>query len=40
MRVSGRIFFKIDGVLRSAIGDFTYNLGIPKKTAVVGATQV
>ena len=39
-RVSGTLFVKIDGVQRQAIGDFTYNLGFPKKEMVVGADEI
>ena len=36
-RISGTLFVKIDGVLRDAMGDWTYNLGQPKRTPVVTA---
>ena len=39
-RVSGILFIKIDGVQRQAIGDFTYNLGLPKKEMVIGADEI
>lgn len=35
-RVGGIIFFKVDGELFQAKGEFTYNLGIAKREAVVG----
>jgi hypothetical protein len=35
-RVGGIIFIKVDGSLLNAKGEFTYNLGIPKRTGVVG----
>lgn len=39
-RVGGTIYFKVNGSIYSAKGDFTYNLGIPKREAVVGADGV
>ena len=39
-RVSGTLFVKIDGVQRQAMGDWTYNLGFPKKEMVVGADEI
>lgn len=39
-RVGGIIFFKVDGALFQAKGEFTYNLGVPKRSAVVGQDQV
>jgi len=35
-RVGGIIFVKVDGVQYQAKGAFDYNLGLPKKEAVVG----
>lgn len=39
-RVGGIIELKIDGQTHSAKGNFTYNLGVPKRDAVVGADAV
>lgn len=39
-RVAGIILFKVNGDLHRAKGDFTYNLGIPKREAVVGSDGV
>jgi hypothetical protein len=39
-RRAGRIFLKIDGVQHDAKGSFTYNLGQPKREAIVGADRV
>ena len=36
-RRGGVIFFKIDSVLRDAKGSFTYNIGAPKREAMIGA---
>lgn len=36
-RRGGIIQFQIDGVLRDAKGNFTYNLGRPKREAIMGA---
>ena len=36
-RVGGVILFKLDGELFQAKGSFTYDLGIPKRDAVVGS---
>lgn len=35
-RVGGIIFFKVDGELFQAKGEFTYNLGLPKRESVLG----
>ncbi len=40
MRVGGIIELKINGELFSAKGSFTYNLGRPKRDAVVGSDRV
>lgn len=40
MRVGGIIELKINGELFSAKGSFTYNLGKPKRDAVVGSDAV
>lgn len=40
MRVGGIIFLKVDGQLYRAKGSFTYNIGAPKRDAVVGHDQV
>lgn len=37
MRVGGIIFIKVDGVQYQAKGSWTYNLGKPKREAVVGS---
>ena len=39
-RVSGVLYVRVDGRQHDAIGDFTYNLGIPKKETVVGADRI
>ena len=39
-RVGGIIFVKVDGALLQAKGDFSYNIGEPKKEAVVGQDAV
>lgn len=39
-RVGGLIALKIDGDLQKAKGAFTYNLGAPKRDAVIGADVV
>ena len=36
-RRGGVIFFKIDSVLRDAKGNFTYNMGAPKREALINA---
>ena len=35
-RLSGLIYVRIDGVQRNATGSYTYNLGQPKREAIVG----
>lgn len=39
-RVGGTINFKIDGVIYDAKGNFTYNIGRPKREAVMGTDGV
>ncbi|WP_341893884.1 phage tail tube protein [Ferrovibrio terrae] len=39
-RRAGRIYLKVDGVRYDAKGSFSYNLGAPKRTAIVGADKV
>lgn len=39
-RRSGIIYFKIDGGIYDAKGNFSYNLGQPKREAIVGADTV
>ncbi len=39
-RVGGMIFFDIQGEIYKAKGSFTYNLGRPKREAVVGMDRV
>ena len=36
-RRGGVIFFKVDSTLRDAKGNFTYNVGAPKREAMIGA---
>lgn len=40
MRLAGIIYLKVDGVLYPAKGAFTYNIGAPKRDAIVGADGV
>lgn len=35
-RRAGTMFFKVDGTLRDAKGNFTYNLGGPKREGMIG----
>ncbi|MGD9638384.1 MAG: phage tail tube protein [Alphaproteobacteria bacterium] len=37
---AGTIYLKVDGTLRDAKGDFTYNLGKSKREAIIGADGV
>ncbi len=39
-RRGGTIQFSVDGVLQDAKGSFSYNLGRPKREAIVGADAV
>jgi hypothetical protein len=39
-RRGGTISFKIDGVLYDAKGNFTYNLGRPKRESIIGSDGV
>jgi len=39
-RVGGIIFFNVEGTLYQAKGNFTYNLGQPKREAIIGADGV
>lgn len=39
-RISGVIFFKVDGAQYNAKGNFTYNLGRAKREAVMGSDTV
>jgi len=39
-RVGGIVFFKVNGEQFSAKGNWTYNIGTPKREAVVGADSV
>ena len=39
-RIGGTIFFKADGVQYKAKGNWTYNLGNPKREQIVGADGV
>ena len=36
-KISGTISFRIDGVRHFVVGDWTYNLGKPKREALVGS---
>jgi len=40
LRRGGIIFVKIDGEIYNAKGSFTYNLGKPKRDAIVGADAI
>lgn len=37
---AGKIYVKINGDLKDAKGDYTYNLGKPKRDAIIGADGV
>lgn len=37
---AGKIFIKINGELRDAKGDYTYNLGKPKRDAIIGSDGI
>jgi len=39
-RRAGILFLKVNGQIFDAKGNFTYNLGVPKREAIVGADQV
>ncbi len=39
-RRAGKVFLKIDGVMQSAKGNFTYNLGGEKREGIVGADGI
>lgn len=39
-RRAGRIFIKVDGAMQDAKGSFSYNLGHPKREAIIGADRV
>ena len=39
-RRAGTLYVRIDGAQRDAIGNWTYNLGSPKREAIVGADRV
>lgn len=39
-RRAGILYFKVDGTIYDAKGNFTYNLGAPKREAVVGSDAV
>lgn len=39
-RLSGTLYVKIDGVQRNAQGDWTYNIGSPKREAILGPDRV
>jgi hypothetical protein len=39
-RRAGTLFLKVDGVIHQAKGNFTYDLGAPKRDAIVGADNV
>ncbi|MBM3114279.1 phage tail tube protein [Jeongeupia naejangsanensis] len=39
-RRAGTIYFKVDGYQYDAKGDFTYNLGNPKREGIIGADGI
>lgn len=39
-RRAGTIYFKVNGVRQEAKGDYSYHLGVPKRTAIVGADGI
>lgn len=39
-RIGGVISLKVDGDMYFAKGNFTYNIGIPRKEGVVGSDRV
>lgn len=39
-RRAGVLFFKVDGVQRDAKGNFSYNIGSPKRKMIVGPDRV
>ena len=39
-RRAGTVYFKVDGQIYDAKGTFTYNLGLPKRDAIVGADVI
>lgn len=39
-RRAGIITVQVDGEIQEAVGDFTYNLGSPKREALIGADKV
>lgn len=39
-RRAGIIYLKVNGDLKECVGEFTYNLGKPKKSALKGADKV
>lgn len=39
-RIGGIIFIKVDGQQLQASGEFTYDIGVPKKEMIVGADGV
>lgn len=39
-RRAGRIWLKVDGVQLDAKGSFSYNLGHPKRDAIIGADRI
>lgn len=39
-RRSGIVYLKLDGTIYDAKGNFTYNLGAPKREAIVGADAI
>ena len=39
-RRGGTIFFKVNGTQYEAKGEFSYNIGVAKRTAIVGASSV
>lgn len=39
-RKAGIIWLKVDGDLKDCVGEFTYNLGTPKREALIGSDRV
>lgn len=39
-RIGGIIFIKVNGEQYKAVGSFTYNLGLPKREVMVGASGI
>jgi len=39
-RRAGIIYLKVDGDQKECVGDFSYNIGAPKRTALIGSDGV